>query len=744
MSRATASATDRAEGRRTDRARLAPEPGFEVVLEGRTEAILIAETRSGSVRWANPAACALLGYTRHELLGLTTHDIHPSRGAPADGGAVARSVPSVRKDGTTVVTDIRGSAVLFGGVACTLDFLTDVTGQAEATAERSRLIDDIRRRERSLADAQRVAHIGSWDWNLLTGTVERSAELHRIYGFEPGAMPETTGGFLDFVHPDDRARVQAYSESAITSTGEHVLEFRGVRPDGSVRIVLDKAEVIHDASGAAVRMVGTTEDVTDQRALARERERLVAAVEHTSDAVVIGDLSGTIRYVNAAFERASGYDRMEIIGQEVRTFLGGVQPPAFYRTIWSRLMRGRSWSGTLINPRKDGSLYESDGTISPIRSAGGEISGFVSVERDVTALRAAESGLARALREHGEMAAGLARLQRGAGAEDTAGAICDELMRLPGIDVVAVIHFLDPDRAVPLAVRGPEHLPISPDRLLPATSARALYEHATQGPWTEAFAPRSKDGRSSLTIDVVGACWLSFAPIRKGDVLLGVVVAGTSDEAADGPPVNHLPAVIGFAATASALLGATLEQGRRTEIIRKRTRRALATGGLSPVFQPVIALASGATVGYEALTRFADGTPPDRMIADAHLVGMGLELEEACIAAALQAADTLPPDAWLGLNVSPDVILHAVGLTERLAARSRRIVLEITEHAKINDYAAIRTAVARLGPRVRLSVDDAGAGFASLRHVVELAPQFLKLDIGLVRHVDRDLTRQAM
>jgi EAL domain-containing protein (putative c-di-GMP-specific phosphodiesterase class I) len=157
-----------------------------------------------------------------------------------------------------------------------------------------------------------------------------------------------------------------------------------------------------------------------------------------------------------------------------------------------------------------------------------------------------------------------------------------------------------------------------------------------------------------------------------------------------------------------------------------------------------MALASGQPVGYEALTRFADGTPPDRMIADAHAVGLGLDLEVACLRAALEAADVLPEDAWLSLNVSPNVILHPNELPGLLAGRSRRFVIEVTEHAEIGDYAAVRRAIAGLGPTVSLAVDDAGAGFASLRHIVELAPRFLKLDISLVRHVDRDLTRQAM
>jgi EAL domain-containing protein (putative c-di-GMP-specific phosphodiesterase class I) len=132
------------------------------------------------------------------------------------------------------------------------------------------------------------------------------------------------------------------------------------------------------------------------------------------------------------------------------------------------------------------------------------------------------------------------------------------------------------------------------------------------------------------------------------------------------------------------------------------------------------------------------------MIADAHAVGLGVDLEVACIAAALDAADSLAPGCWLSLNASPDVIIHSRRLARLLAGRSRRIVLEVTEHIEIDDYPAVGRAAARLGPTVSLAVDDAGAGFASLRHVVELRPRFLKIDISLVRHVDRDVTRQAM
>ena len=134
--------------------------------------------------------------------------------------------------------------------------------------------------------------------------------------------------------------------------------------------------------------------------------------------------------------------------------------------------------------------------------------------------------------------------------------------------------------------------------------------------------------------------------------------------------------------------------------------------------------------------------------SDAHRVGLGIELEAATLEAAVASARSMPPAGWLDLNVSPqlllDVPLVAGILRRELRPWPARFVLELAEHAPIEDYAALRGAIDAHGPGVDLAVDDAGAGFASLRHILELRPRFVKLDIGLVSGVDRDPARQAM
>jgi len=406
-------------------------------------------------------------------------------------------------------------------------------------------------------------------------------------------------------------------------------------------------------------------------------------------------------------------------------------------------LHGQAWTGTLVNRRKDGSVYQVDATISPLLDQGGKLTGYVAVQRDVTALRAAESALAAEFRERAEVAAAIARLQPDASAAVMAAEICNGLAGLPGIDCASIITFLNPRQALPLAVTGLDDV-LDPGRALPRAYARYLYEHATRGPWAEEWRPRAEDGWYGKLIALAGIRSIAYAPICHGKRVLGVVTAGTRDEEQARHLIGHLLAVGEFAATAGALLSDLLERGRVDDLVREHVGRALAKGGLRPVLQPIVELGSRSVVGYEALTRFADGTPPDRMIGDAHSVGMGLELEVACLTAALEAAETLPQDAWLSLNVSPGLILHPSELAVLLADLSRRIVLEVTEHAEIDDYAAVRRAIAGLGPNVSLAIDDAGAGVANLHHIVELAPRFLKLDLSLVRHIDRDLSRQAM
>jgi EAL domain-containing protein (putative c-di-GMP-specific phosphodiesterase class I) len=192
------------------------------------------------------------------------------------------------------------------------------------------------------------------------------------------------------------------------------------------------------------------------------------------------------------------------------------------------------------------------------------------------------------------------------------------------------------------------------------------------------------------------------------------------------------------------LLVPKLQDRRRESAQRAQIQGVLDASAFTPFFQPIVDLHTGAVVGYEALSRFTDGVPPDIRFAAAARAGSGIELELATLRAAITAAAAvLSPTAYLSLNASPELITSGA-LRALFASLARPLVLEITEHVAIVDYVALRAELTALGPTVRVAVDDAGAGYASFHHILELAPDLVKLDLGLIRGIDGDPARQAL
>jgi PAS domain S-box-containing protein len=178
-----------------------------------------------------------------------------------------------------------------------------------------------------------------------------------------------------------------------------------------------------------------------------------------------------------------------------------------------------------------------------------------------------------------------------------------------------------------------------------------------------------------------------------------------------------------------------------------RVQGVLADGGPEMVFQPIVNLTTREAEGFEALARFAGPPvqPPDAWFRDADEVGLGTELELCAVANAAEAARHLPLGAFLSVNVSPATVVGD-GLAAAISdLDGERVVVEVTEHAAVADLARLTQAVDRLRARgVRLAIDDAGAGHSGLNQIVQLVPEFIKLDLFLTRSIDTDQVRRAI
>ena len=367
-----------------------------------------------------------------------------------------------------------------------------------------------------------------------------------------------------------------------------------------------------------------------------------------------------------------------------------------------------------------------------------------SARRARDAERRISDHLAREIEDRSATILALSRLEPGDTPEVTAQRICAEALRLDGIDFVVVRAFDRAGRVIPLAHEGvdPGESVLSGEPIEAARGAITI-ERAAAGPWFEILSPDSSISHVR-TLHAAGLRGTANAPLRWDDRLIGAIGLGTCSAETAAWLSERLSMVREFGFVAAGLLGPPLAARDRRAQVREDLQGVIDREAFRPVFQVVQELATGRAIGFEALTRFADGTPPDRRFDEAHDAGLGLELERACLAAAVRAATALPSDSWLSLNVSPALALAVEPLVALLNTIEREVVLEITEHVPIADYRHLAEALTTLRHHARLAVDDAGAGYAGLRHILEVKPQFVKLDISLVRAVDKDPARRAM
>jgi EAL domain-containing protein (putative c-di-GMP-specific phosphodiesterase class I) len=191
------------------------------------------------------------------------------------------------------------------------------------------------------------------------------------------------------------------------------------------------------------------------------------------------------------------------------------------------------------------------------------------------------------------------------------------------------------------------------------------------------------------------------------------------------------------------------EVASKKEIQQKlsRIKDVIVAERISIVYQPIWHVARRIPLGLECLARFSaePRRTPDLWFREAADAGLGVELELAAMRMAFSAFASLPNEAYLAVNASPETILSHEFLDVLAPLPLDRVVIEVTEHAHVADYDGLLAVLQPLRQGgVRLAVDDAGAGYSSLQHILHLRPDIIKLDMGLTRHIDLDPARRAL
>jgi PAS domain S-box-containing protein len=520
------------------------EKQYRDIFEGAIDGIY-RKVPHGTFLAVNPAFARIFGYESGQEVITTVNDsghqiwVDPNERLRflqllASTGAVSGyECQAKRKDGTEIWVSLSSHTVCGkdGRILYHEGFVQDIT-------ERKRTEATLREHQRLLTVSQKIAGLGSYALDIVTGTWTSSVVLDDIFGID-AAFTRSVEGWMSLVHPEWREQMLDHFTNEVI--GEHHRfdkEYKIVRhSDGHVRWVHGLGELEFDVNGQALRMVGTildvterkgmeddlrrseekfaiafrsgpamtvlfrleeegnrisdvneafervtgyrreevigrtslelglwvnpgeldaatkqvrasgrvrsseyhfrkksgdictgllsadlidiggklcaistTIDITEQKKAEADMRSLVTAIEQSADTIVITDFNGTIQYCNPAFEKVTGYSKEEAIGQNPRVLKSGKHSKEFYENMWATIRQGTFWSGHLINKRKDGSFYEEDATISPIRDNSGKISGFVAVKRDVTERRQLEDQLRQAqkLESIGRLAGGVA------------------------------------------------------------------------------------------------------------------------------------------------------------------------------------------------------------------------------------------------------------------------------------------------------------------------------------------------
>ena len=616
----------------------------------------------------------------------------------------------------------------------------------------SRAAQQLRESRMQLADMERVAHIGCWKLDLQTGRLHWSDGLYRLFGLQAQEFAASYPAFIETVHPDDRAAVDAAYQASLQA-GQADYEIVR-RSDGAIRHVHERCQHRRNADGAVIESIGTAQDVTERELAAQAQRRAASVFEHAHAAIVITDVQGTILDVNNAQCHMTGYSRAELLGQNPRLWASGRHDAAFYRKLWRALGEQGLWRGEIWNRRKNGEVYPCLRTISPVRDAQGQLQGYAAISTDLSALREQQRQVER-LSQYDALT-GLPN--RSLLTDRLQQAMALALRR--GLQLAVVYLDLDGFKAfndrwgheagdqllIQLAQRlkgvlregdtlarmgGDEFVAVLPD--LPNAAAalpllRTLLDH---------IAEHEPDARYGHTLSAsLGVTFYPQPDAVDADQLLRQADQAMYVAKQRGKNRYHL-------------FDAAHDRGLRSRHAElEQIAQALQLQQFVLYYQPKVNMRSGAVIGAEALIRWqhpqrgllAPGAFLPALEQQTLMVDLGdWVLEQAF----RQVADWSRAGLRLPVSVNIDAMQLAqadfvpklrAALAQQPEVQASQLELEVLETSALGDLGTVSALLHQcreLG--VHASLDDFGTGYSSLTYLKHLPIQVLKIDQSFVR-----------
>jgi diguanylate cyclase (GGDEF)-like protein/PAS domain S-box-containing protein len=646
-------------------------------------------------------------------------------------------------------------------------FLNDISDRKASEAALRRSEMELRRSRRRLEQAQAIAHMGSWEWDVRGNNVSWSDELYRIYGLEPGGFGATFEGYLERVHPDDRERVQAVIGRALADHRAFVFEERIVRPGGDIRLLESEGEVQIDGDGQVVRMIGVCHDVTERRAAevaAREaQERFRSAFEHGPIGIALVDVSdgrrGRYLEANRAICEISGYSEEELLSTS-RQALTHPDDAEAEQGLFDQLLAGEIQSYSVENRslRPDGEWIWTAVNTSLVRDDDGQPLYAIIQVQDVSERKRFEgqlqyladhdplTGLFNRRRFEAELSRQVAfnsrygptgavlvvDLDRFKYVNDTLGhAVGDEMIARVGSLLNERLRETD----VVARLGGDEFAVLLPSA--DEEQARLVGEDIVKAIRTQSVQ-LSKESSMRLTACVGVALFGEGYEVRHEAVLVNADIAMYEAKEAGRDRCVLLDATEG-----------PQTQMRARLTWSERIRTALEEDGFELYQQPILDIRKNEVTHHELLVRLPGDSgeliPPGTFLYIAEQFGLIQAIDRWVVGQATRLLKRLHAEGdpvTLSVNLSGASITDAslLELVEdeirTTGIDPRALIFEVTETAAIVNIEKARRFAERLGELgCAFALDDFGAGFGSFYYLKHLPFDYLKIDGDFIRQL---------
>ncbi len=731
---------------------------------------IITANKHGRLLQANKTAVALFGYSQDELLNLRIEELMPERFRHEHLGYRTSYFDSpkkramensdvlhiVTKMGAEIPVEISLSYFKEGNENIAVATIRDISVRKHQEAA-------IKLSQKRLAEAQRIAKLGSWSMDLTTGETIWSKEVYSILR-QPKEITPSLELYLSLSCDTEMDELNEVISSLKKTQNSYNLIRKLCFGNGDTCYVREEGEVSRDPDGRVTHAVGTIRDITDSVKTREKLEQAAVVFEHTSDAVLITNTEHKIIAINHAYSRISGYSEAESLGQDAGFTKSGQHDENFYHEMREQLEQTGSWQGEIWDRRKDGEIYPKWLSINSVRNDRGAMRYYVGVFSDISHIKSTEdklrhlalhdslTGLPNRLSFNDQLERALHHAKRNEQGVavlfldlDRFKTINDSLGHPIGdallIEVASRLKSCLRNEDVIARLGGDEFTIIMEDILTPEDAAKVSEKiiHALS-------APVDLDGHQFYITTSIG---ISLFPEDGGSVTELVKNADAAMYRAKESGRNR------YEFYSSELADAAVE---RLEL-EGELRQAISNQEFSLYYQPQFNIQTGEITGAEALIRWHHPErgiiSPDQFIPVAEETGLINQIGEIALHKACIQLSRWRKKGWNLPKVSVNVAgqqIHSgqlLGLVKEALSLANlppnALEVELTETTLMEKTDLTINTLSKLRDLgVTISIDDFGTGYSSLSYLKTLPIQRIKIDRSFVQDIPEDSNDMAI